>query len=159
MNKKLALLGKLDTKHQAPFHDESFDIWVTGKHIDEHLFPRVTTYFDLHKNPARTAKGTVLRQDFPFGVCEALTGGNHFCSTMSYLIVYACFLGYEEIHIYGARFETDHAHRDEERRNVREMLMFARGRGVHVVDFDGVITREYPRASNDLYDFDSDFDM
>jgi hypothetical protein len=156
--KKVAILGKLETKYNAPFDDHTWDIWATGRHSDRDLLPRITQWFDLHKKPVNTDKGTILRHEFPFKICEDLVSGRYFCSTMSYLIAYAVFLGYDEISIYGARFEYDHEHRAKEKQNVRELLLFAKGAGVKIFDYDGIVTQEFPNMDTMSGDFDNDFD-
>lgn len=156
--KKICILGKLETKYNAPFNRPEWEIWTMGKHTDHDLLPRIDKCFDIHKNPTNTQKGVVQRRDFPFGACRDLVYGNHFNNTMSYLIAYAILQGATDIAIYGARFDVDHNLRDGQRQNVRELLMFAKGKGIRVFDYDGVITKEFRDTENNTVDFDSDFD-
>lgn len=156
--KKIAILGKLQTKYKAPFSDSTWEIWSMGKHVDGHLLDRVDKWFDIHKRPVNIDKDTIHREDFPFNECKELVGGNYFCTTSAYLIAYAILSGATEISLYGMKFEIDHARREEEKRNVREMIFFARGKGIKVFDYDGVVTKEYAEPTNDATDFDSDFD-
>ena len=39
MSKKIAILGKLETKYYAPFDDPEWEIWSMNKHIDEQFIP------------------------------------------------------------------------------------------------------------------------
>jgi hypothetical protein len=41
MNTKVAILGKLPTKFNAPFDNKKWDIWTLNKHIDCEKLPRV----------------------------------------------------------------------------------------------------------------------
>jgi hypothetical protein len=62
------------------------------------------------------------------------------------LIAYAILQGYKEIALYGMRFDAEHeARRNGEYQNVRELLFFAKGRGVKVTaPADRTMLQEYP---------------
>lgn len=129
--KKIAILGKLETKYQAPFNDISWEIWSMNKHRDEEFLPRVDKWFDIHIKPDKL-DADILRDDFPFEECHALIGGNYFNNITSYLIAYAILQGATEIALYGMRFTIDHERRQAERENVRQWIFFALGRGIKV---------------------------
>lgn len=131
MVKKIAILGKLETKYNAPFEDTSWEIWSMNKHWDEDMIPRVDKWFDIHVNPEKT-DADVLREDFPFQECQELMGGNYFNNITSYLIAYAILQGATDIALYGMRFIEDHSHRSVELDNVRQWIFFAKGKGVSV---------------------------
>ena len=131
LGRKIAILGKLETKYQAPFDDESWEIWSMNKHKDEELIPRVDKWFDIHIKPDKE-DADILRDDFPFEECHALVGGNYFNNITSYLIAYAILQGATEIALYGMRFTIDHERRRDERENVRQWIFFALGRGIKV---------------------------
>ena len=131
MGKKIAILGKLETKYEAPFDDKSWEIWSMNKHTDEALIPRVDKWFDIHIHPAKK-DADVLRADFPFDECHKLAGGNYFYTVASYLIAYAILQGATEIALYGMRFTMDHDRRKRELYNVRQWIFFALGRGIKV---------------------------
>ena len=131
MQKKIAILGKLETKYNAPFEDTSWEIWSMNKHWDEDMIPRVDKWFDIHMNPEKQ-DADVLRKDFPFEECQKLAGGNYFNNITSYLIAYAILQGATEIALYGMRFIEDHSHRSIELDNVRQWIFFALGRGIEV---------------------------
>ena len=135
MRKKLAILGKLETKFAAPFEDESVEIWSMNKHVDEKLIPRVDIWFDIHNNTKANTynkDAQITKDNFPFEECHKLVGGMYFNNTVSYLIAYAIIKGFEEISLYGMRFYSDHERRQGELYNVRQMIFFARGRGIKV---------------------------
>lgn len=142
MNTKVAILGKLETKFKAPFNDKSWDIWGFNWHK---IMPiRYTLWFDIHAegfNPI----SDITRRNFPFKQVEKLVGGQYFNNTVSYLIAYAVLKGYKEIALYGVRFMRDNdERRDKQYQNVRELIMFARGRGVKVTaPYDDVMLAQY----------------
>ena len=154
--KKVAILGKMQTKYEAPFEDKSWDIWSMNKHADAMMIPRVDVWFDLHTDteaPTFNAKADIKREDFPFDECHKLVGGRYFNNTAAYLIAYAILQGYQEIALYGMRFEADHERRRGEYNNVRELIFFARGRGVRVTaPADHVMVREYITREGKDYD-------
>ena len=131
MDRKIAILGKLETKYRAPFDDITWEIWSMNKHVDEEFIPRVDKWFDIHINPAKT-DADVLRDNFPFEECHQLAGGNYFNNITSYLIAYAILLGASEIALYGMRFTIDHERRRAELENVRQWIFFAMGKGIKV---------------------------
>lgn len=142
MNKKVAILGKLETKFKAPFDEKSWDIWAFNWHK---IMPtRYTLWFDIHANGFNPI-ADITRENFPFKEVENLVGGQYFNNTVSYLIGYALLKGYKEIALYGVRFLRD----TDERRggqynNVRELLFFAKGKGVKVsAPFDSIMLKEY----------------
>lgn len=138
---KLAILGKLETKFKAPFNNSDFDIWVFNYHKEE--LPRVDLWVDIHaKNP--NPKATLTRQNFPFDDCHKLLGGNYFNNTASYLIALAILKGYKEIHLYGMRFQSDNEKRKLEYQNVRELIFFAKGKGITIkAPYDNIMLKTY----------------
>lgn len=145
MNKKVAILGKCSTNLDAPFNDRTFDIWAFNVHKNASQFPRIDVWFDLHNNVAPNPNANVFRKDFPIKECEALVGGKYFNNSVSYLIAYAILKGYEEIWLYGMRFCNDKESRNGEYNNVRELIFFAKGKGIRVyAPSDKVMLKEYP---------------
>lgn len=142
-NKKVALLGKLPTKFKAPFDDLSYDIWTLNKHIDEGHFKRIDEWFDIHSKNI-SPKATITRSNYPFKEVESLLGGNFFNNTVSYMIAYAILKGYKQIELYGMRFQSAEEQRKSEYHNVRELIFFAKGRGIKVLSpFDPIMLKQY----------------
>ena len=142
MSRKVAILGKLPTKNNAPFGNTEWDIWAFNYHND--TIPRVTKWFDIHAHKPNP-NAQITRANFPFEEVEKLVGGQYFNNSVSYLIAYAILQGYEEIALYGMRFDAAHeARRDGEYQNVRELVFFARGRGIKVTAPADTILKEYP---------------
>lgn len=131
MDRKIAILGKLETKYRAPFNDTSWEIWSMNKHRDEEFIPRVDKWFDIHIKPDKP-DADILRDTFPFEECHKLAGGNYFNNITSYMIAYAILQGVTEIALYGMRFIIDHDRRRAELENVRQWIFFALGRGIKV---------------------------
>ena len=129
MNTKVAILGKLVSKFNAPFDDISWDIWTLNYHEVEP--PRVDLWFDLHSHGANP-KAQITRANYPFKEAETLVSGNYYNNTFSYMIAYAILKDYKEIAIYGCRFIHDQEQRALQRQSCRELVMFARGRGIKV---------------------------
>lgn len=141
-NKKVAILGKLQTKQYAPFWDKDWDIWTLNYNYDD-VLPRVTLWFDIHINNPNP-KADITRQNYPFEDAVNLVGGNYFNNSFSYMIAYAILKGYEEIALYGVRFISDSEPREDQYHNVRELIFFARGMGIKVTaPYDDVMLKEY----------------
>ena len=140
MNNKVAILGKLISKYNAPFEDMSYDIWTCN--YNEPL-PRVDHIFDIHVSGANP-KATITRSNYPFKEAETLVSGNYYNNTFSYMIAFAVLLQYKEIELYGVRLYDDHEIREHQRQNVRELIFFARGRGIKVTaPADECLLEEY----------------
>ena len=141
-NKKVAILGKLQTKQYAPFYNDEWDIW-TLNYNDDVVLPRVTLLFDIHAQGANP-QADITRENYPFKEAEELAGGQYFNNTVSYMIAYAILKGYEEIALYGMRFYTDSEVRERQYANVREWLFFAKGKGIKITaPYDSVMLKEY----------------
>ena len=141
MNNKVAILGKLPSKYNAPFEDMSYDIWTCNYN---EVLARVDHIFDIHSHGANP-KATINRSNYPFKEAETLVSGNYYNNTFSYMIAYAILKGYKEIEIYGCRFIHDQEVREQQKQSVRELVMFARGRGIKVTaPADECLLEEYP---------------
>lgn len=140
---KVAILGKLPTKHKAPFNNPDYDIWAFNWHTDEKQLKRVDLWADIHSigfNP----KATLTRKNFPFKEVEQLLGGNYFNNTASYLIAYAILKGYKTIELYGMRFQSLEEQRKQEYHNTRELIFFAKGKGIDIkAPFDPNLFTQY----------------
>lgn len=141
-NKKVAILGKLQTKQYAPFWDGDWDIWTLNYNTGS--FPRITLWFDIHANNPNP-QADITRENYPFYAAVELAGGQYFNNSVSYMIAYAILQGYKEIALYGVRFMSDNEQRKEQYQNVREWIFFAKSRGIKVTaPYDDVMLKEYP---------------
>lgn len=143
MNDRVAILGKCSSKYDAPFNDKTFDIWCFNIHKDADRLPRVDTWFDIHATNFNE-NADIKRADFPFKEVEDLIGGQYYNNSVSYLIAYAILKGYKEIWLYGMRFTNDNERRRHEYENVRELIFFAKGKGIKVfAPSDAVMLKQY----------------
>ena len=141
--KKVAILGKIETKFRAPFADSSYDIWSMNIHADADKLPRVDLWFDIHARGANP-NADITRINFPFRECEELVDGQYFNNSVSYMIAYAILKGYKEIALFGMNFNCDKESRRREYQNVRELIFFAKGKGIKVTaPADNVMLQEY----------------
>ena len=142
MNKKVAILGKLPTKLKAPFDDKSWDIWTLNYQNEKEL-PRIDLWFDIHRikpNP----RADIKLNDYPLEEAIELVGGKYFNGSVAYMIAYAILKDYREIALYGMMFDNDKESRAGEYHNVRELIFFAKGRGIKVTaPYDGIMLKEY----------------
>ena len=139
--KKVAILGKLPSKFYAPFDDKNFEIWTMNYHSEP--LPRVDLWFDIHcHNP--NPKANITRKNYPFEEVQELLEGNYFNNTVSYMIAYALLKGYTTIYLYGMNFNKDNDRRFSEFQNVRELIFFAKGKGIKIIaPTDEIMTRDY----------------
>jgi len=149
MNKKVAILGKLNTKFKAPFESPDWDIWGINKREWENPTHRVDLWFDLHFEPFSKGQD-FTRDNFPFEEIENMIGGHYFNNTVSYVIAYAILKGYKEIALFGMRFETPAERKIKQYENVRELIFFAKGKGIKITaPYDEVMTAEYPQYTKE----------
>ena len=146
---KVAILGKLNTRVQAPFGDISWDIWSVNRRPNEEKLPRVDLWFDLHFEPF-TSGQDFTRENFPFEEIERMLGGHYFNNTISYVIAYAILKGYKEIALYGMNFSTAAEKQIKQYENVRELIFFAKGKGIKVTaPYDKIMVQEYPQYTRE----------
>lgn len=148
-NDKVAILGKLYTRYKAPFADESWDIWSVNKREGESALPRCDLWFDLHYQPFSNDQD-IFRKDFPFKEVDEMLGGHYFNNSISYVIGYAILKGYKEIALYGMNFLTEAEQKIKQYENVRELIFFAKGRGIKVTaPWDEIMLEEYPEYTKE----------
>ena len=142
---KVAILGKLPSKYQAPFADTTFQIWGCNVH-DMSKIPRFDLWFDLHSNPSVyniPNNKLILHKDYPLDEAISLVGGSYFNNSISYMIAYAILKGAEEIRLYGVRLDNGEEIRTKQLQNVRELLFFAKGRGIKVYSYEDNVLANY----------------
>lgn len=138
---KVAILGKLPTKLYAPFDDYNYQIWTMNYHKEN--LKRVDLWFDIHKhNP--NPKADITINNYPYKEARDLLGGNYFNNTTSYMIAYAILKGFKEIELYGMRFQNDKENREKQYQNVRELIFFAKGKGISIkAPYDKIMLIDY----------------
>lgn len=144
---KVAIIGKLPSKYQAPFADTTWAIYGCNKHVDMAKIPRYSLWFDIHRNPSNYTippDKLITRDKYPLEEVTSLLGGNYLNNSISYMVMYAVLQGATEICLYGIRLENDHEIRTHQRQGTREICMFARGRGIKVTSYEPTLLEEYP---------------
>ena len=143
---KVAIIGKLPSKYQAPFADTTFQIWGCNVHHDMANIPRFDLWFDLHSNPSVyniPNNKLILHKNYPLNEVIDLVGGSYFNNSISYMIAYAILKGAEEISLYGVRLDNGEEIRTKQLQNVRELLFFAKGRGIKVYSYETNVLENY----------------
>lgn len=142
---KIAILGKKPSKFQAPFNDKSWQIWGCNVHNDFDLIPRYDLWFDIHDKPSTkiNPQKLITKKNFPFDKAINLLGGKYFNNSISYMIAYSILQGAEKIALYGVKLNNDQENRTEQLKNVRELLFFAKGRGINVSSIEQNVLAEY----------------
>jgi len=157
-------VGSAPSKADAPYDDESFDIWaisgavfseslngVKKENTEDNSWNDVTRYdvlFEMHKRNkflpklaklAECGKPVIMQrverdiptsQSFPLDEVSEAVGADFFC-TISYMLAYGVYLGYEEIKLYGIilAHETEYI---RQRPSVKYYIGVAHARGVKV---------------------------
>lgn len=155
--RKVAIVGSAETWPEAPFHDESWEIWTLNNCFNQ--CPRIDRLFELHDevvlvNDAADSPGiqeeirwlkenttvdVVLRKpldwvprgtEYPLDVIIK-EFGDYFTNTVSYMIALAIYEGVEKLGIYGVHMAhaTEYAH---QRPSCEYFIGLARGRGIPV---------------------------
>ena len=176
--KKVAILGTVPHKMQAPFKDEDFEIWAIAHACLGDPLPKVDRIFEVHpwdevikwksdlawklhpnipvylREARKDVKGSLA---FPF---EELAKKYNifddrkevlFTNSISEMIVLAIDEGFEEIHVYGVDMAQDDEYRDQ-RPSCEYFIGLARGAGIKVY----VPEKSDLLHTNWLYPFEDD---
>ncbi len=147
---KVAIIGGSPSWSDAPFSDESFEIWVHGNQIDRFSGKRITRIFEVHddlsehppeypkfladlgipmvvgeKFPIQASHITV----FPYGH-EALKG--FLTSTPAYMMALAIMQGFMDIHIFGVDMAVDNHEYFMQQPCMSAWIGYAMGKGIEV---------------------------
>ena len=148
---KVAVVGLgPSTRHQAPFFDDSFEIW--GLNYGHYLyFPRFDRWFQMHDRQLlerrdkrhiewlKRCKTTVYMQERYSDISASVaypTGemvsqfGNHFNNTFTYMLALAIYEEFGEIHIFGVSGAGGYK---DQGISLAYFIGVARGRGIRVV--------------------------
>lgn len=153
--KKLAIVcGSPSTEMDAPFGDDSFEIWVLGNRSNR--YPRFDLVFEIHDDlsehgdvdryvqhllslgaPLVVGEGFPVKdgpvQVFPFEDARRLFGSTYLTSSTAYMLALALLRGYEHIELYGVDMAIDDHEYFRQRPCLEAWVGFAKGRGVTVV--------------------------
>lgn len=153
--KSLAIVcGSPSTEMDAPFGNESYDVWVLGNRSNR--YPRFDLVFEIHDDlsehgdvdryvgyllslgvPLVVGEGFPSKdgpvQVFPFEEARRLFGSTYLTSSTAYMIALALLSGYEHIELYGVDMAVDDHEYFRQRPCLEAWVGFAKGRGVNVV--------------------------
>ena len=122
VNKLAIVCGSPSSEMDAPFDDETYDIWVLGNRYDRYEDKRVTCIFEIHDDLSEHNAGYVKWlvdtkiplvvgkkfpwaggnvNVFPFDEAEKLLGQTYLTSSPAYMMAKAILDGYRHIEIYG----------------------------------------------------------
>lgn len=151
--KKLAIVGSGSTRNQAPYQDQSYEIWGTGTTATHRDVERLTCIIELHdkevyqnyQNAFIDFNGPIYTKTFDthlkncllFPMIEVLKEypAPYDC-TISYMIALAMLQGFDLIELYGVHLNASDEYM-KQKTSVAFMVGFARGQGVEVVIADG----------------------
>lgn len=132
--KRLAIVGThAATREQAPFDDETFDIWVFNEAANAEWCKRWTALFQMHEPEIYKGVNTkdpkhwdwlqkkhgkpIYMQEidpavpdsavFPLQEAEAITGFRYFTASLAYTAALAILQGYEQVDVYGAELDAN----------------------------------------------------
>jgi len=156
--KKVALVGfSTATRHQAPFEDESVEIWGCNEGYVL-PFPRIARWFQLHNYQTfsrennqndlnhyawlksvtdfpiymqRVYPNIPMSVQYPIDAIVEYFGLPYFSSTFAYMIALAIYEGYEWIGHYGFEMATDSEY-FHQRPNAEYLIGWAKGKGIYV---------------------------
>ena len=166
MTKKVALVGGGETWKEAPFEDESWDIWVHGNQYDRYEGThRITRIFEIHDDLSehpeeyadwlcRQGVEVVVGSKFPipnldnvvkfdYSSAHDLMDGQHLTSTPAYMMAQAIMDGYTEIAIYGVEMAVDNHEYFKQRPAMYAWIAFAKCMGIKVTIAGGLFTDNY----------------
>jgi len=142
--KRCAILGTSRSVDDAPWEDESIEIWAIASVLGRKRYNRI---FEMHDgcssivfkhmiNAGCPIYMREIRKDVPTSVeyplapiLEAM--GRHFSNSISYMIALAIYEEFEEIHLYGVNMEYGSEYINQ-KPSVDYCVGFARGMGIAV---------------------------
>lgn len=126
---KLIILGRLSTWEDAPFDDDSYEIWGTNQLWQDFIIKekgRADLWWEIHtletRNPEhiewlKECDMPIMMQDefkeipnsvkYPLDIIIEAFNRRYFLCTMNYQIAYAIYMGYKEIHLHGFNMIMD----------------------------------------------------
>jgi hypothetical protein len=148
--KKVAIVGGSPSWVDAPFSEESFDIWVLGNQIDRYKDKRVTRIFEIHDDLSGhdpryaqflidTGIPIVVGEKFPLAATNsivfpyqdiALKG--FLTSSPAYMVALAILEGFKHISIYGVDMSVDDHEYFSQQPCMSAWIGYALGLGIEV---------------------------
>ena len=157
-DKKVAIIGKTDQKWKAPFNNEEWQIWGCNYHNDmgkikwdlwfdihEKIHPLLLDYFNKHperRNNLITKDNYPIKAVLGMGI-GGLDNSSFLNQSMSYMLAFAILYKVKEVRFYGCSLNHDSEDRTAQKQALRELIMFARGRGIIVESYDKNLIKGY----------------
>ena len=154
MAEKVAIVGgSPSTQMDAPFDDESYDIWVLGNQLDQYKDKRVTRVFEIHDNlsehppeyPTWLADKhipLVVSENFPFHgnyisvfdkeAAASILGQPMLSSSPAYMLSQAILEMYTTVDIYGVDMSVDNHEYFKQRPDMYALIGYAKANGIEV---------------------------
>lgn len=135
MNKSVVILGTGMTlsKFSKEEHNSS-EIWAVGSafNVLKNIDINIDKYFCLHKNETLDFDGDIIDQDtYPLQSIISKFNSRFFTNSISYMIAFALYEGFEKISLYGVDMDSGSEY-EFERPSVSYWIGFARGLSVEV---------------------------
>lgn len=153
--KKVCIIGFADTRVQAPYDDDSYEMWGVNEMWKDPGVKRLDVLFELHDLPW-IKEGKKHKDHYPW-LCEnrdipifmqkrfdeiplsipyprdviEKNFRHYFTNTISWELALAIHLGFEEIRIYGVNMATELEYHGQ-RPSVEYFVGIAEGRGIKV---------------------------
>lgn len=159
MKRKVAIVGFApSTRDKAPYNDPEWEIWVLNEYFS--ILPQtgasnITRWFELHQRDTvllssrsenylqylKESKIPIMMVDqyddipmcekYPLDEIIKELQTDYFTNSISYMVAYAVYLGYDEIAIYGVDMAQDEEYA-KERPSVEYFVGYARAKGIPV---------------------------
>lgn len=165
MNKKVAIIGGGQSRHEAPYSDESYDIWT----LNEMEALRCDLHWEMHPMDVQNEKELAWLYDckvpimvleetplVPSGIVYPLDdilkewwAEEFFCCTMCYQIAYAIYKKYQVIELWGFNMELGSPReRTVEAASMLWWMGIAKGMGIETK------WKEHPKKNRWRYGYD-----
>jgi hypothetical protein len=158
---KVAIIGFANTtRHMAPYDDDEYEIWGLNEAYNHNFMPRFDRWFQMHPRWDFTRAENLgdpnhfewLKSDRDFPIymqeshadipnsvklpLEEMTqllpeGKKYYASTLAYMLVFALFLGYSDIELYGFEMGTDTEYHYQ-RANAEYLIGVGQGLGFNI---------------------------
>jgi hypothetical protein len=155
LKNKVVILGSAETWTQAPFTDDSFEIWALNDMFS--VIPRAEVWFEMHSISEiqnhicrgadvnyydwyKHAQIPIYMQkkvvEIPYSIEYPLKEiidlfGDYLTNTISYEIALAIYMGYEEIHLYGVNMALSEEYMNQ-RPSCEYYIGIAKGMGIKI---------------------------
>lgn len=150
---KIALVGGSQSNKEAPFDDDSWQIWVLGNQIDQYVNKRIDRIFEIHENIDHFDKRypkylvdlnvpMVVSKSFPISCDHAIEFdydeaskliGENFSSSVAVMMAQAILDGATTIGIWGVNMALDEHEYFYQRPAMEQWIGYAKGLGIKII--------------------------